>query len=109
MRYLNNKLRLWIEKALGINPYKIKPHGLCPVQADGILKDGKYYYFRARGTDVRIIIAETEEEYFENEKVLFERSLKYGHMWDAGYLLREDAIRICTLWINEYFDNQQSL
>jgi hypothetical protein len=109
MKCPNNKLRLWVERILRINPYEIKPSGMCPVQAEGILKDGKYYYFRSRGTDVRIIIAESEDEYFKNNNVLFERSMIYGTAWDAGYLLREDAIRICTVWINEYLEYHQTI
>jgi hypothetical protein len=106
---LKKKLSLWIERILRTNPYKINPSGLCPVQADGILKDGKYYYFRARGTSISLIIAETEEEYFDNYQTVFERSMEYGSTWEAGYLLREDAIRICTVWLNEYFENHSSL
>lgn len=92
----------------GFNPYNVKPGGMCPVQADGILKDGKWYYFRARGTTASLIIHLSEED-FGNEPYVFYRELKYGKTFEAGYMAKEDAIRLATVWLNEYFEYQQTL
>ena len=33
-----------------VNKYRIEPNGVCPVQAEGTLPTGEYYYFRSRHT-----------------------------------------------------------
>ena len=47
---LKKKLTLWWEKKTNFNPYGVWPEGACPVQAEGYTEDGKWYYFRARGS-----------------------------------------------------------
>ena len=106
-RILKKITLLW-ERVTGFNPYNIQPSGLCPVQADGTLKDGNWYYFRARGTNVSLEIYPSEEA-FGNEPYIFYRELEYGHTYEAGYLLRKDAIRLATVWLNEYFEHKQTI
>ena len=92
----------------GFNPYNVQPDGLCPVQAEGILKDGNWYYFRARGTNISLIVHLSEEDY-ANEPYIFYRELKYGKTFEAGYIDKDDAIRLATVWLNEYFEYQQKI
>jgi hypothetical protein len=111
---LKKKLRLWWEKVTNFNPYGIWPEGACPVQAEGYTKEGNWYYFRARGRYVTMVICESEEDYqgtMNHEKpYLFERELFYGmHDYQAGWMSREDAVRLATVWFNEYYEKQQVL
>lgn len=100
---------LWWERKTNFNPYGVWPEGACPVQAEGYTEDGKWYYFRARGNRARFIISESEEEYFKVEGlILFERELFYGiHDYQAGWMAHEDAVRLITVWLNEYYVMQQ--
>lgn len=108
---LTKSITLWWEKKIKFNPYGVWPEGACPVQAEGYTKDGKWYYFRARGAHARIVICETEEDYgnWPDTEYLFERELAYGTMFEAGWMHRSDAIRLATVWLNEYHDVQQEL
>jgi len=103
---LKKKLILWWEKITKFNPHGVWPKGSCPVQALGLTKNGKWYYFRTRGNHARFIIAESEKEYFNVEGlILFERELYYGdRAFQAGWMNHEDAVRLVTVWLNEYYD-----
>jgi hypothetical protein len=105
---LKKKLTLWWEKKTKFNPYGVWPTGACPVQAEGYTKDGKWYYFRSRGSHARIVICESEEDY--GVRSLFERELEYGDgMFQAGWMHHDDAVRLATVWLNEYHDVLQEL
>jgi len=105
------KITSWWERVTGFNPYNVQPHGLCPVQADGFTKDGKWYYFRSRGTTASIVICESEEAYTEwpDVEFAFDRQLTYGYSFEAGYLPRADAIRLATIWLNEYYEETDQI
>jgi len=108
-RFLKHK---W-QRINGFNPYNVKPNGMCPVQAEGILKDGEWYYFRARGSRIAFVICESEEDYtgmLDHPPFLFEREMYYGmHDYQAGWITHEDAVRLITVWLNEYYTHQQTL
>ena len=105
-RDLTKKLRSWWERVTGFNPYNVQPSGLCPVQADGFTKDGNWYYFRSRGTTASMVICESEEAYMQwpDVEFAFNRELTYGYCYEAGYMTRADAIRLATVWLNEYYE-----
>ena len=106
---LKKKLTLWWEKKTNFNPYGVWPEGACPVQAEGYTKDGKWYYYRSRGAQARFVICESEEEYgyWPDTKYLFERELHYGTDYQAGWMCHDDAVRLTTVWLNEYYGVQQ--
>ena len=111
---LKKKLVLWWEKKTNFNPYGIWPKGACPVQAEGYTEDGKWYYFRARGNHASFVICESEEAYTGviNPEVpyLFDREIYYGvHSFQAGWMPHEDAVRLTTVWLNEYYEKTQEL
>jgi len=111
---LKKKLTLWWEKKTNFNPYGVWPEGACPVQAEGDTEDGKWYYFRARGNFARLVICESEEDYTglveHNKPYLFERELVYGiDTFQAGWMSHEDAVRLATVWLNEYYGKTQEL
>ena len=103
---LKKKLVLWWEKITNFNPHSVWPTGHCPVQTEGYTKDGKWYYFRARGKQARFMILESKDEYIKVEGlILFERNLDYGcNPYQAGWLSHEDAVRLTTVWLNEYYN-----
>lgn len=110
---LKKKLTLWWEKKTNFNPYGVWPTGACPVQAEGYTKDGNWYYFRARGSRIAFVICESEDDYtgmMDHPPYLFEREMYYGtHDYQAGWMTHEDAVRLTTVWLNEYYVEQQTL
>jgi len=108
---LKKKLTLWWEKKTKFNPYGVWPTGACPVQAEGYTKDGKWYYFRARYSHAVLVICESEDDYSNshNTKYLFERELEYGNDFEAGWMTHDDAVRLTTVWLNEYHEVLQKL
>ncbi len=107
---LKKKLILWWGKKTKFNPYGVWPEGAAPVQAEGYTKDGKWYYFRSRGSHARIVICESEEDYGQFDKYLFERELEYGDgMFQASWMTHDDAVRLATVWLNEYHEVVQKL
>ena len=111
-RNIKKPIVLWWERKTNFNPYGVWPEGACPVQAEGYTEDGKWYYFRARGNHASIVICESEEAYtgMMNPEVpyLFDREIYYGvHSFQAGWMAHEDAVRLVTVWLNEYYVLQQ--
>ena len=105
---VKKSITLWWEKKTRFNPYGVWPEGACPVQAEGYTKDGKWYYFRSRGAHARIVVCESEEDY--GTKHLFEREVEYGDgMFQAGWMHHDDAVRLATVWLNEYHEVLQKL
>lgn len=84
------------------NKYQVAPGGQVPVQANGQTTDGKYYYFRARGTVISLEIAESEQDWTA-DKMLYSQYLKYGTSYEAGWITYELAIRFCSAMLDNYF------
>lgn len=86
----------------------IEPYGHCPVQAEGKLPDGEYYYFRARG-HVTFDIAETKEALFD-DIVIFHREIGSDtYIKDfavsqayPGWMEHDDAKELIYKWVQEY-------
>ena len=88
------------------NPYNLSwPYGFCPVQCDGNLPGGEYYYFRARGSNWSFYIANEEFEVFDKDKRLFQYSEKYGETFEAGWMSKREAIKFATAALNKYYEN----
>jgi hypothetical protein len=103
------------EKALDLitlkfnNPYKISPGGYCPIQAEGFLKTGELYYFRARGSQWSLEIYTKEEDFFKTEKRLFNYvEKKYCEWPEAGFLSKHVCIKLATKAINKYYGIKNS-
>ncbi len=95
---IKRRISLWLGVKTGLNPYRLEPFGKCPVQIEGRLKNGMYYYFRARHEGVSFGIADTEDKAVFNSGK-FNRFCEHQF---AGWIDNEDAIRLATVWINEY-------
>lgn len=111
-----NQFKNWIKTnwgwLVGTNPYKLKPNGFCPVQIEGYTKEGYWFYFRARGNSIDFVIHEKEEDYGNRaKKSIFEKHIEdYGaKLFAAGWISHEDAIRLTTVWLNEYYEKMADL
>ena len=87
------------------NPYKLNyPSGHAPVQIEGNLSTGEYYYFRSRGSKWSLEIYPEEEDFWcGRQKQLFNYSEKYGETFEASWLLKREAIEFATLAIKKYY------
>ena len=90
------------------NPYKLNyPSGQCPVQIEGILKDGLFYYFRARGHKWSFGLWKNESDYFDNlnfsSNRLFQYVEDYGTTFEAGWMTKEEAIKFATKALDKYY------
>jgi hypothetical protein len=91
------------------NPYKIQmPSGNCPVQSEGLLPTGEWYYFRARGSRWSLQIAKTEEDWWSDErgeKLLFNHQVPDYCQWpEAGYLSKRKCIKLATSAIEKFYE-----
>lgn len=98
--YINKyieKIHVWF-----INKYKIKPSGYCPVQAEGTLPTGEYYYFRSRHSTWSIRIAKTEKEIWEKDKNWVYSEQKYiGH--EGGWISELEAVKNINKAVKLYY------
>jgi hypothetical protein len=84
-----------------LNPYGIEPYGCFPVQAEGHLATGEFYYFRARGINWRLEICESEKEWWSH-KILYTRGGTYGEHFDAGTMPTYEVIKRVNQVIKQY-------
>ena len=86
------------------NPYKIVAGGNCPVQAEGVLPTGEFYYFRARHSRWAIEVAKNEQEWTEyNTLFRYEEKYEKHGQHGAGWMPRYEAIRFATVGIKKYY------
>lgn len=84
------------------NPFHIDPQGNCPVQAEGILPDGAWYYFRARGRGWSLDVSTSEDAWF-NGQYLFHAGEKKFIWPHAGWITRREACQLATAAIRQYY------
>lgn len=73
------------------NPYNVKPYGYCPVQADGNLPGGEYYYFRSRHTTWSVRIAKCEESIWNDNAWVYSETKYDG--FSGGWISKAEVIR----------------
>jgi hypothetical protein len=89
------------------NPYGLnQAMGQCPVQIEGTLRDGLYYYFRARGSHWSFTLY-TDRGGSVLNKPLFQYTEPYGETFEAGWILKREAIRFGTLALDKYYGQCQ--
>ena len=94
--------RNWIAKTF-FNPYDVEPYGFAPVQADGILPDGSWYYFRARGHSWIFETASSEIEWMRGETTFFFRQdYGCGDHFDASSMPHYHVIKFTNQAIKLY-------
>jgi hypothetical protein len=101
------KLTNWFHKLW--NPYNLDlPGGECPVQAEGYLPTGEYYYFRSRWDTWRVLIGREEEYIFD--EYLFECSQEnFIDCPAAGWISRFHAYILLNRAVKEYYDHKTYL
>lgn len=86
------------------NPFGVNPQGNCPVQAEGHLSGGEYYYFRSRGRQWGLDICATEADW-NAKKYLFTDGERNAFIWPhGGWISRSKAIALATKAIRKYYD-----
>ena len=96
---------LWLKilwaKLVGINPYGLNPyiHNDKLIAFEGKLKDGKSFYFASSKNLIRFDVYENEYRNWKS-KTTFDRRLEY----ESDKMSKEQAIRLCTFWITEYYE-----
>jgi hypothetical protein len=83
IRYRVNRAIARIYRAL-YNPHGFTeiPSGNCPVQCEGWLPDGRWYYFRSRWAHATFEVAECEESWMHSD-LIFKWSHKF-HNYPLG-------------------------
>lgn len=89
------------------NPYEINAGGNCPVEAEGYLPTGEFYYFRARGSNWRLEIAKGEDAGWV-ERIKFSYGEKYcDDQFGAGWMTRREAIKFANKAIKFYYQKRE--
>ena len=81
------------------NPFCVEPYGYAPVQADGTLPTGEWFYFRSRHKRWSIEIATSEQAWGQLDTLW-----SYSEfIADASSLEHAEAIRLATFAIRKYY------
>ena len=90
------------------NPYHIEmPSGNCPVQSEGTLKTGEWYYFRARGSGWSFTISINEDEWFKCKHLFYYVEKDYCEWPDAGWLSKGKCIKLSTKALKMYYKQNE--
>lgn len=82
------------------NPFKLDPLGFAPLQGNGHLPTGEYYYIRSRAS-TSIEISETEQDWWDNKYLFGCRNS------DMQYVDRDQLIAWATLKIKLFYKNRK--
>lgn len=100
---LLTKIQTQIENFVAylINKYKIKPYGYCPVQAEGYLPTGEYYYFRSRHETWSVRIAKCELTIWNKDAWIYTEE-KY-EPFAGGWIGKLEAVKNFNKAIKLYY------
>lgn len=105
----------WFQKVmcrlywLFMNPYRVNmPNGYCPVQCEGVLKTGEYYYFTSRGTGWHIDICATESDWYKNIYLYQYGEPNWCNWPEAGWMSQITAMKLMTKSIKEYYNENRN-
>ena len=90
------RIQIPIENILAwcINTYDVRPvrpYGNCPVQAEGYLPTGAYYYFRSRYTTWSLRIGKNINEVWEDSAWVYTENKYKEH--DGGWISNLEVVR----------------
>ena len=85
---------------------KVDPQGYCPVQAEGHLPTGEYYYFRSRHTSWSVRISKTEAELWTDASWVY-REQKYEG-FEGGWIGKREVIRNFNKAVKLYYEHSRS-
>jgi hypothetical protein len=102
---IKSKILCWIYKKF-FNKYKIEPLGIVPVQAEGKLPTGEYYYFRSRGERWSLSVSDKEEDIFDKDKCwyYFEEPFTWP---EGGYIDDWESIKYFNKAVKLYYKSKK--
>ena len=108
LKRLRWRIQIPIEEFIArcINKYNVQPYGNCPVQAEGYLPSGEYYYFRARGESWRILVAESVETIF-SDPIWSYGETKY-EPFAAGWIGKLEVVRNFNKAMKLYYADEHT-
>jgi hypothetical protein len=105
LHYKKNQFLDWFTYTFN-NPYLLPyPAGYCPVQIETYLLTGEFFYFRARGSQWSVDIADTEKDWWEQDIKFHCGERNFCEWPNAGYISKRLAIKLATKALNKYYKN----
>lgn len=100
----SKKLQMAKEELLATGFFKeiVQMDGWCPVQCEGRLSNGDWFYFRSRHDTASLEIA--CEPWTEPYLATFEEVVTPGEKHAAGYLEAELAKELILRWVRRYLE-----
>lgn len=100
----STKLQLAKEELLATGLFKeiVQLDGWCPVQCEGTLSNGNWFYFRSRWDTASLEIAAVP--WTQPYLATFEELVTPGDKYAAGYLEAERAKELILRWVREYLE-----
>ena len=89
-----------------INTHNIQPYGACPVQAEGYLSSGEYYYFRSRHQSWSVRIAKSEESLWGGGAWVYTET-KYEE-FAGGWIGKLEVVRNFNKAVKLYRNNEHT-
>ena len=109
MRRLKRKIDRSISKLVHKiwNPYKLNlPRGNCPIQAEGYLITGEYYYFRSRWSTWRMDFCESSRDW-DDDKFIYQHIEKdFCEAPLAGWISMLYAYILMNKAVREYLKHK---
>jgi hypothetical protein len=88
------------------NPYDLKiPTGYCPVQVDGYLNTGEWYYFRSRYNRWYVMIAKSEKHWEDND-LIFGYEDFFDDEYMGGWISPSHAYLLLNKGIRKYYERK---
>ena len=78
--------------------------GWTPIQGEGILANGQWFYFREEEDSASLYIADTPEE--QPDDATIEKVITPGENYAAGYLPAERTKEIMLNWVGGYLNSK---
>ena len=91
-------------RASGLIAQHFGPAGICPVQLFGLLENGEFVYFRARGRKVELEISRDPED---EPHAVYRKFLNVNHELGCGILPVEVCVDFIKAWLADYNSRSQ--
>lgn len=91
------------------NPYSLNiPTGSCPVQCDGFLKSGEWYYFRSRWSSWSVSIAKSENDWFDDNLLFYYQETCFDQ-FEAGWISPLRAYLLLNRAVKKYYSEKVNI
>lgn len=109
--FTSYKYKLFLAKILKMvyNPYCLNiPTGSCPVQCDGFLKTGEWYYFRSRWSSWSLSIAKSEQDWFDDNLLFHYKENCFGE-FEAGWISPLKSYILLNKGVKKYYSEKVNI